>query len=142
MKTAALTTKDYYEELASDRQEALNTVRKMIKRIWPRITEDMALGMPTFHLDGQALCALASQKHFMALYIMPYDLLDAFKNDLKIYDRGKSCIRFKRLEPPTVDLFDRIIKYTGSQIDLSRMIDRPGEPRGSSKARSLAIAAS
>ncbi|MEO8588892.1 MAG: DUF1801 domain-containing protein [Flavobacteriales bacterium] len=139
MKTAALTTRDYYNELASDRQEALGTVRKLIKRIWPAITEDMSLGMPTFHLEGQALCAVASQKHFMALYIMPYDLLDAFKNDLRIYDRGKSCIRFKHLEPSTVDLFDRIIKYTGSQIGLSRLVDKPGGPKGSSKARSLAI---
>jgi len=141
MKTAALTISDYYDELASDRREALGAVRKLIKKIWPSITEDMSLGMPTFHLDGQALCAVASQKHFMALYIMPYDLLDAFKNDLRIYDRGKSCIRFKHLEQPTLDLFDRIIKYTGSQIGLSRMIDKPGGPKGSAKARGLAIGA-
>ena len=139
MKTAALTIADYYDELSSDRREALNAVRKLIKRIWPSITEDMSSGMPTFHLEGQALCALASQKHFMALYIMPYDLLDAFKNDLRIYDRGKSCIRFKTLEPATLDLFDRIIKYTGSQIGLSRLIDKPGGPKSSGKARSLAI---
>ncbi|MBK6832431.1 MAG: hypothetical protein IPG92_17605 [Flavobacteriales bacterium] len=61
----------------------------------------------------------------MALYVMPYDLLDAFKNDLKVYDRGKSCIRFKRLEAPTFDLFDRIIKYVGNQQALSKSMARP-----------------
>jgi hypothetical protein len=60
----------------------------------------------------------------MALYVMPYDLLVAFKNDLKVHDTGKSCIRFKRLDSGILDLFDRIIKYTGNQIHLSVLVGR------------------
>ena len=115
----------YYGRLPDERRDALLALRQMIRRIWPGITEDMVYGMPTFHLNGHLLCAIASQKHFMALYVMPYDLLDAFKNDLKVYDCGKACIRFKKLLPHTYDLFDRIIKYTGSQLDLSRATARP-----------------
>lgn len=115
----------YYGSLPGERRDALLAIRQLVRRTWPEATEDMSYNMPTFSLGGHALCAIASQKHFMALYIMPYDLLGAFKNDLKIHDCGKSCIRFKRLEPATYDLFDRIIKYTGSQLALSRTTAKP-----------------
>lgn len=95
----------------------------MIRSIWPDIVEDMDREMPTYHLNGRTLCALANQKSFMVLYILPYDLLNAFKKDLLIYDRGRTCIRFKRLETETLDLFDRIIKYTGSQMDESKLLE-------------------
>ncbi len=88
----------------------------MVLEIWPDVHEDMAYNMPTYHLDGEPFCALANQKHFMALYIMPYDLLSAFKNDLIAQDHGRSCIRFKRLTPELLALFDRVIKYTGTRL--------------------------
>ena len=119
----------YYGALPGDRRDALLAIRKMIRRIWPNATEDMHYNMPTFHLDGEPMCAIASQKHFMALYVMHYDLLDAFKNDLKVYDRGKSCIRFKRLESTTYDLIDRIVKYIGNQSALSQVVAKPGAHR-------------
>ena len=122
MKNTARTANEYFAQLEDGRRDALLSLRKRIKEIWPMILEDMGSDMPTYHLNGHALCALASQKHFMALYIMPYDLLNAFKKDLLIYDKGRSCIRFKRLEPATFDLFDRIIKYTGSQLEESELV--------------------
>jgi uncharacterized protein YdhG (YjbR/CyaY superfamily) len=135
MKIVAATVQDYLDSLPDDRREALGTIRKLIKRIWPKSVEDMTYGMPTFHLDGHALCAIASQKHFMALYIMHYDLLLAFKHDLMVLDAGKSCIRFKRLEPALADLFDRILKYTGNQMATSRYYGKAENMRANGKAR-------
>ena len=130
-KTISASVAEYLDALPEDRRNDLAALRELVVRIWPNATEDMALGMPTFHLDGHPLCAMASQKHFMALYIMPYDLLLAFKNDLMVLDRGKSCIRFKRLDPGLEDLFDRIIKYTGSQLHTSIHYGKAGNLRGS-----------
>lgn len=124
MNTAVLSADAYFGSVPTERQQPLTTIRDLIKHIWPRIVEDMAHGMPTYHLDGHMLCALANQKHFMALYIIPYDLLNAFKNDLKVHDCGKSCVRFKRLNADTLDLFDRILKYTGHQMSTSRFYGR------------------
>ena len=122
MNNTARTANEYFAQLEDGRRDALLSLRKRIKEIWPTILEDMGSNMPTYHLNGHTLCALASQKHFMALYIMPYDLLNAFKKDLLIYDKGRSCIRFKLLGPATFDLFDRIIKYTGSQLEESQLV--------------------
>ena len=134
MKIAAASVEEYMAKLPVDRRDALGNVRVLIQRIWPRIKVDLAYDMPTFHLDGQALCAIANQKNFMALYVMHHDLLIAFKNDLKVRDTGKSCIRFKRLDPELLDLFDRIIKYTGSQMSTSILYGRTERPIRNGKA--------
>ncbi|MBL7952131.1 MAG: DUF1801 domain-containing protein [Flavobacteriales bacterium] len=123
MRSLARTANEYFEQLEPERREPLLRLRKMIVGIWPGIVEDMDREMPTYHLKGRTLCALASQKNFMVLYIIPHDLLNAFKKDLVVFDKGRSCIRFKRLEPGTLDLFDRIIKYTGSQMDESQLVE-------------------
>lgn len=107
----------YWGSLSRDRREALDAVRQLLFRIWPDLKEDMSLNMPTYHLNGAPLCALASQKHYMAIYIMPYDLLDAFRLELIVYDRGRSCIRFKRISQELMDLLDRIVKYVGTRFE-------------------------
>ena len=56
----------------------------------------------------------------MVLYIVPHDLLNVFRTDLRQYDHGRSCIRFKRLDPQFFDLIERVIRYTGSQLSTSR----------------------
>ena len=130
MKTQAATVQEYLDGLPDDRRTALAGLRKLIRNIWPQSTENMAHGMPTFHLDGHALCAMASQKHFMAIYLMHYDLLNAFKNDLKVHDCGRSCIRFKRLDPELIYLLDRVVKYAGSQMSTSIYFGKTSKLRG------------
>lgn len=123
MRSLARTANEYFDQLQPERQDPMLRLRKLIVGIWPSIVEDMDREMPTYHLKGRTLCAMASQKNFMALYIMPHDLLNAFKKDLLVYDRGRSCIRFKRLDAGTLELFDRIIKYTGSQMEESQLAE-------------------
>lgn len=124
MKIGSQSAQEYFDDIPEDRRFALGSVRRIVLSTWPGLEEDMHFGIPTYHLNGQPFCAMASQKHYMALYIMPYDLLNAFVHDLRVYDTGRSCIRFKRLEPCTVELFERIIKYTGSQYPTSAFYGR------------------
>ena len=105
----------YFEQVPEARQEAMRSVRATIQECWPGIREDMAYNMPTYWLDGETLCALASQKSHMALYVMPHDLLDHFSGKLKKFNMGKSCIRFKKLEDADLHLFSQILKYTGEK---------------------------
>ena len=132
MKTAARSPEEYYGSIPEDRSEQLERIRGMVKSTWPKVKEDMSNGMPTFHLDGQPFLAIASQKNFMALYVMPYDLLDAFNKDLKAYDHGRSCIRFRSLNDENLELFDRIIRYTGMCYKESRFY---GKLNGNGKAK-------
>ncbi len=138
MKTKANTATDYFAGLSDERRAALEAVRHLIQDIWPHAEENMSLGMPTYRLNGHAFCALADHKHFMVLYVMHYDQLIAFKNDLKRYDHGRTCIRFKRLDPEVIDLFDRVIKYTVSRMEDSIHYGKSGNLRsGSTSHRSI-----
>jgi uncharacterized protein YdhG (YjbR/CyaY superfamily) len=131
MKSYSRSTADYFTTLPADRREALLAIRSLIKRTWAGIEENMDMGMPTYHLNGHALWAIGNQKNFMALYVVPHDLLHGFKKDLLIYDTGRSCIRFKRIDTATLDLFDRIIKYTGNQMEESDLLGLSKRKRGS-----------
>ncbi len=135
MSSASPTPKDYYDRLPDDRREHLTDLRDLIKRTWPKIKEDMAYGMPTFHLDGHMFCAIANQKHYMALYIMPYDLLSAFKMELKAYNCGRSCIRFRKLDEEKTFFFERVLKYTGNRFADSVLYGRAtGTSRSAARA--------
>jgi uncharacterized protein YdhG (YjbR/CyaY superfamily) len=114
MPLSPATAHDYFELLPADRQQPMVRLRQLVRKYWPKAKEDMAYGMPTYHLEGQPVFALASQKHHMTFYVMPYDLLSAFKHDLRTRNCGKSCIRFRRLEEEDVELVERIIKYVGT----------------------------
>ena len=114
MRIGPTTTQEYFEQLPADRQLPLARIRQLIRKHWPRTREDMSYGMPTYHLSGQPVFAIASQKNHLTFYVMPYDLLNAFKHDLRTRNCGKSCIRFKRLEEGDVDLLERIIMYVGT----------------------------
>jgi uncharacterized protein YdhG (YjbR/CyaY superfamily) len=114
MHVEATTSHDYFEQLPTDRQIPMVRIRQLVRKHWPKAKEDMAYGMPTYHLGGQPVFALASQKNHITFYVMPYDLLSAFKHDLRTRNCGKSCIRFKRLEEEDMDLLERIVKYVGT----------------------------
>lgn len=71
MTSQAATVSEYLEELLPDRRAALSELRSLIHRIAPNTVEAMKYGLPSF---GD-LCALASQKNYMALYVCEGDIV-------------------------------------------------------------------
>lgn len=98
MKTSATTFAAYVKDLPSDRQAALKELRAIAKRLAPDASETILHGMPFYALQGP-LFALASQKHYLSLYICDTDLLESYRSRLpKNLLVGKSCIRFRKLD--------------------------------------------
>jgi len=126
MKLSIHGAQAYYDGLPDKDRIPLLKIRALIKRIWPAVQENMEWNMPSYHLRGYAFCALASQKNFMVFHIKPYDLLLPFKKDMLTYDHGVSCIRFRQLDEDTLLLFDRIIRYTGDQLEHSTKLKSTG----------------
>lgn len=121
MKIDATSPDHYFQQVEPVRMEQLLALREKIRSTWPKVKEDLSLGMPTYHLEGQAVFAMANQKNYLCLYVMPHDLLDAFRNELKAYNHGKSCIRFRRLDEPSLDLCARIVRYVGAMHAESKL---------------------
>lgn len=95
-------------------------LRDLVRSVLKEYDETMDYSMPTYFHKGQCVCAFASQKQYMALYIMPYDLLSAFSKPLVKYNMGKSCIRFKKMDEEDQQLFEDILNYCKDKYGNSR----------------------
>ena len=115
VRSAAATVEEYVQELAPDRREDVQAVRKLVlDNLPPGYVETMNWGMITYEIpldrypdtyNGQPLmyAALASQKRYMSLYLMcVYSHQESriwfeerFKASGKKLDMGKSCVRFR-----------------------------------------------
>ena len=106
MQSSAATITEYLEELPPDRRSALNELRALIHRVAPKTIEAMQYGLPAF---GD-LCALASQKNYMALYICESDIVKTHLPQLGKVSCGKGCIRFKRLADLNLSAVESILR--------------------------------
>ncbi len=122
MQSSETTVDAYLESLPDDRQQAMNTLRSIIKQNLPQgFEETMQYGMISYVVphsiypngyhckpkDALPFLSIASQKNFIALYHMGIyanaTLLNWFVDEyakasnVKL-DMGKSCIRFKKPE--------------------------------------------
>ena len=130
--SSAQTVEEYLAELAPDRREAIDAVRKVILDNLPAGYEEMMqFGMigyviplerypVTYNKQALQYAALASQKHYMSVYLMSvYSDSDSeqwfaeqYRASGKKLDMGKSCVRFKKLDDLSLDLIGRAIART------------------------------
>ncbi|MGD2041714.1 MAG: DUF1801 domain-containing protein [Anaerolineae bacterium] len=101
----------YLADPTPDRKEALPAIRSLMHQVVPDVDETIKYRMPTFERGGAVLCSMASQKHYMSLY-MDTALVEAHRTELAGLDVGKSCIRFRTLEALPLDTVRAILQET------------------------------
>ena len=106
MTSKATTIDEYLKELPSERRTALSEMRALIHRVAPKTVEAMQYGLPAF---GD-LCAMASQKNHMALYVCEGDIVKTHLAQLGKVSCGKGCIRFKRIEDLNLNAVETVLK--------------------------------
>lgn len=94
MKYNVSTISEYLSVIPSDRRIIIERIISIIQEYFPNIKGTMKYDMPTF----SPICAVASQKHHLSLYINRVDLVDKYREELGNLKVGKSCIRFRKLE--------------------------------------------
>jgi Domain of unknown function (DU1801) len=129
MHSKAKTADDYIASLPEHRRAAVKKVRALLKRRMPKgYREMMGFGMIMYSIplerfpdtyNGQPLCyaALASQKNYLALYLMcaygspslRKKLEAGFKKAGKKVDMGKSCIRFQSPDDLPLDVIGDVV---------------------------------
>ena len=132
VQSSAQTVEEYLEALPDDRQQALTTLREIIRENLPEgYEEGMQYGMIGYYVplerypetyNGQPLAYvnLASQKNYISLYLncvySNEDEKSWFTEEWaasgKKLNMGKSCVRFKKLEDIPLDLIGRTIART------------------------------
>ncbi len=138
VQSSAESVDEYLKELSPDRRDSISTVRNFILENLPQgYAETMQYGMisyviplemypKTYNKMPLTIISLASQKNYMALYLMNVygDGEEKFKKNYiatgKKLDMGKSCVRFKSLD----DLPLGLIGETISRTSVAQFIER------------------
>ena len=143
MQSAATSPQQYLEELPDDRKAAITKLREVIvKNLPPGFSERMTYGMlgwvvphetypAGYHCTPELplpFLSIASQKNFIALYIMSIyadkSIHDWFVAQYPNYvmtrlDMGKGCVRFKNVTTIPYELIGQLV----SKMTLQEWID-------------------
>ena len=131
-QSSAQTVEEYMADLSPDRRKALNVVRQVILNNLPDgYKETMQFGMisyviplerypVTYNKQALGYAALASQKNYMAVYLMnvygdpatEHWFTEQYRASGMKLDMGKSCVRFKKLDDLPLDLIGQTIALT------------------------------
>ena len=108
-------TKDvttYIKEAPAERQEVLLKLQQMCREYLPSLEETMDYMVPSYKRNGEVEVAFASQKHFIALYILRKPVMDAYREQLKGLSIGKGCIRYTKPEKVDFSLVEKLLRDT------------------------------
>lgn len=100
MQSTARDVTTYIQEAPAERQEALTRLRDLCRAPLTGFEEYMDCGGPTYKRNGEVDMGFASQKHFIGLYILRTDVMNAHKHllDGKDTSVGKGAIRYSTPE--------------------------------------------
>ena len=114
MQSSARTVPAYLKEVPAERQAALNQLRDLCRSVLIGFKESMQYGMPGYSRNGVVEVGFASQKHFIALYILRTDVMNAHRYLLNVpgITLGKGCIRYSKPEKIDFKVVERMLKAT------------------------------
>jgi uncharacterized protein YdhG (YjbR/CyaY superfamily) len=124
-KKAGFTTIDEYIALfPEDIQKKLQELRATINASAPEATEKISYQMPTFYLKGNLVYFAAFKSH-IGFYPAPRGI-EAFKEELAIYEGSKGTVRFPLDQPLPLDLIGKIVKFRAAE-NLKKAESRSGK---------------
>jgi len=114
MQSSAKTVPAYLKEVPAERKAALTKLRALCREHLKGFKESMQYGMPSYHRNGIAEVGFASQKHFIALYILRTDVMRSHRYLLNIpgVTLGKGCIRYSKPEKIDFDVVEKMLRAT------------------------------
>jgi len=112
MQSAAKTVPAYIKESPAERREALARLRALCRAELTSFTESMAHGMPSYSRNKEVEVAFASQKNFIALYILRTDVMRSHRYMFNVpgVALGKGCIRYSKTEKINFNVVEKILR--------------------------------
>ncbi len=115
---------EYIATFPAEIQVILEELRATIKTAAPDAVEKISYQMPTFFLKGN-LVHFAAFKHHIGFYPTP-GAIEAYKDELSIYQGAKGSIRFPIDEPMPLQLISKIVKSRVAE-NLKKAETKPGK---------------
>ena len=100
---------EYIAAFPEEIQKILEELRATIESAAPGAEEKISYEMPTFTLKGNLVHFAAHKKH-IGFYPTPSGI-QAFEQELSIYETSKGSIKFPIDKPLPLDLISKIVKF-------------------------------
>ena len=112
MQSPASTVTEYLNEVPADRKAAITHLRDLCLTLLIGFDEAMGYGMPVYLRNGVVELGFASQKHFIALYVLNTGVMDAHRHLLtgKGISLGKGCIRYSKPERIDFEVVAKLLR--------------------------------
>jgi uncharacterized protein YdhG (YjbR/CyaY superfamily) len=113
MQSKALTVDEYIEESPEPRQEALRSIRELIKRKLPSHVEQMRYGMAVYtrRADKEPDVAFASQVQYISIYYA-VSVVEAKLPLLAGLNVGKCCVRYSSTQKLDFSVIEEMLNET------------------------------
>jgi uncharacterized protein YdhG (YjbR/CyaY superfamily) len=114
MHSTPKTVSDYLKEVPAERRAALKKLRTLCRANLTGFEETMEYGGPCYKRNGEVEVGFASQKHFIGLYILRTDVMNAHRHLLqgKGISYGKGAIRYSRPEQIDFSVVESMLRDT------------------------------
>jgi uncharacterized protein YdhG (YjbR/CyaY superfamily) len=112
MTSKAVDVAGYLNQLPAERRAVLQELRGLCRRHLAGYEECMAYGLPGYKRNGNLEVAFASQKQYIALYVMKKDVVDEFRGALPAASIGKGCIRFTKADKMDFAVLAQLLRRT------------------------------
>lgn len=112
---------DYIKLADKDKQEQLNQVRAIVKKVAPDAEEGIAYGMPAYSWKSSSskksepLFYFAAMKGHLGLYPTPGPI-ETCKDALDKYSTSKGCVRVPYGEPVPEKIIQKLLKERLKEI--------------------------
>lgn len=116
MQSTAKDVSSYLQEVPKERLEVLEKLRSLCLKTLESYQESMEYGMPCYKKNGTVEVAFASQKNFIALYILKKEVLDAHRDSLNVkgVSMSKGCIRYSKPEKINFEVVKQLLEETAT----------------------------
>ena len=101
---------EYIGTFPKNVQVILGKLRQTISKAVPEAVEAISYQMPTFKLNGKSLVYFAGYKNHIGFYPIPSGV-EAFKQELSPYKKGKGSVQFPIDKPLPFDLVRRMVQF-------------------------------
>jgi uncharacterized protein YdhG (YjbR/CyaY superfamily) len=107
----------FLAKLPDDQRQALEALRRVIRRAAPDAVEGIAYGVPSFKYRGRPLVSIGAAKSHCAFYVQSPAVMDAHADRLRGFDTSKGTVRFKAAEPLPDELVTTLVRARIAETD-------------------------
>jgi uncharacterized protein YdhG (YjbR/CyaY superfamily) len=114
MQSTAKDVTTYIQEAPAERQEALTHLRDRCRATLTGFEESMDYSGTSYKRNGEVEVGFASQKHFIGLYLLRTDVMNAHRDLLKGkgISLGKGAIRYSKPERIDFGVVESMLRGT------------------------------